>query len=282
MKKILALIIVLVLLGGAAFVVGYLPLRHESGHFSLLYSKTSGWDGSVITPGEFAWRWELLIPTNSQIHHFPDELREVSVRSTALLPSADVYESLLEGNPSLRQSLHVEVAYRLQPEWIMELAPRGITAERLTDQLAFSDNEIHAATVVFAESAIMRQVENDELSADALSRRIHDGLSSRFPHLQFTAVAVRELSIPDPLLWRLGRSTFEAIQQAREETLVEAARVSARDQSNRDRLVETLQQYGRVLNEFPVLLDYLEVVAATGRDPLNIESLRDAGMLAPP
>ncbi len=283
MKKVLFLLVLLLLAAGAALVVGYLPLRHQSGSISILYSKTSGWHSEPITPGTFSWRWELLIPTNSEIHHFPDEGRVITVRSTTVLPSADTYRPLLAGEPSLAQDVRLRIGYRITPEWIAEMAPRGITPEQLSDQLRFVDDEVTAAALVLVESAVLDQAETDEpIQRDAVTERVGTALQERFGHLMFNAVVVEHLELPDPLLWRLGRQAFEVVQQAREQALAETTGISTIERANQDRLVETLQRYGQVLSEYPVLLEYLEVVANTGRDPLNLENLRGLEALTAP
>ncbi|MCG8478600.1 MAG: hypothetical protein MI724_05860, partial [Spirochaetales bacterium] len=105
MKKLLVTLIILILLAGAGFGVGYVPLRLRAGTTAIMFSKTSGWDRTPLVAGEFAWRWELLIPTNATLHPFSTESRTVRVRSTRSLPSADLYRQYLEGEPALEQEI---------------------------------------------------------------------------------------------------------------------------------------------------------------------------------
>ena len=37
-----------------------------------------------------------------------------------------------------------------------------------------------------------------------------------------------------------------------------------------------LEEYGRILQEYPVLLDYFRLIAESGADPLNLELLQSA------
>lgn len=277
MKRILATLIILIVLGAAIFGVGYLPIRLQSGQVAVLYSKTSGWDPEIIEPGVFAWRWEMLIPTNATLYHFPTETRVVRVRSNAILPSADTYQSMLEGSPSLRQEIDLTIRYRARPGTYSSLAPRGLRGESLDDWYQDSDDEINTSVIVFVGSAINNLLDSEDLLipssriVDYVSRSLED----RFPDFEFAGVIVNSLAVPDPQLYRLGRETYRTVQTAREAALIEAAQSLAVNRATVDQRANTLQQYGRIFSDYPVLLEYLEIAARTGRDPLSLDVLQD-------
>ena len=276
MKRIITVLFILLVIGAAVFAVGYLPIRLQTGQVGVLYSKTSGWHAEPIEPGRFAWRWELLIPTNASIYQFSAEPRTVEVRSSAVLPSADVYARLLEGNPSLSQNVRLRVRYRALPETLVRSAPRGLRGDNLDEWFEDTDDEIRSATLVILGSAITDLVDGADLvvpTAD-LSARALSALKERFTDLDVQSLVVETLDLPDPALYRLARETYATVQAAREAALIEAARTLARNEATTDQRVATLQQYGRIFSEYPILLEYLEISARTGRDPLSIESLQ--------
>lgn len=276
MKRIITILFILLVIGAAVFAVGYLPLRLQTGQVGVLYSKTSGWDTEPIESGRFSWRWELLIPTNATIYQFPTEPRTLEVRSSAVLPSADVYARLLEGNPSLSQNVRLRIRYRVLPETLARSAPRGLREDNLESWFEDTDDEIRSATLVVLGSAIVDLVDREDLivpTAD-LAARVLSTLGERFSDLDIQSLVVETLELPDPALYRLGRNTYATVQAAREAALIEAAQTLARNEAATDRRAATLQQYGRIFSEYPILLEYLEISARTGRDPLSIESLQ--------
>lgn len=283
MKRTITLLIILILLGAAIFSVGYVPIRIPAGSVAVLHSKTSGWEVSPIQAGDFAWRWELLIPTNATLHTFPDDPRSLEVRTDALLPSAAVYAPMLEGLPSLAQTMRFRVRYRFSPESFARYAPRGLREDSLDRWYRDRDDEIRTTAVVAAGSAILDLVTSQQLilPVSAVSTRILDQLTHRFPDLEFQAVVIDTLEVPDPQLYRLARDTYRAVQNAREEALLDAARELARGQATADHRASVLQQYGRIFSEYPILLEYLEITARTGRDPLNIETLQQLPAAVP-
>ncbi|POR02829.1 hypothetical protein AU468_06130 [Alkalispirochaeta sphaeroplastigenens] len=281
MKRFVALLIILLVLGAVAFGVGYVPLRLQDGTVAVLYTKTSGWDPEPLQAGTFDWRWELLIPTNARIHHFPDTPRRAQLHTSALLPSAELYETFLEGAPSLRQELTLEIQYRPVPQNFVTLAPRGISSDNIEPWLVSLDRELTGAALVFAATALEDLLEAEDLlvPVPALTREIADKLQARFPDLDIQAVVVESLELPDPQLYRLARDTYRRLQRLREEALGEAIRAAARDREAADHRVSMLQQFGKVFSEYPVLLEYLEITARTGQNPLKLDiPLQDASL----
>lgn len=274
MKRTITILVILLILGAALFSIGYVPIRIPAGSVAVLYSRTSGWEDEPIRAGELAWRWELLIPTNGTLHTFSDQPRTLEVRSNALLPSADVYAPLLAGAPSFAQNIRFRIRYRFRPEAFARYAPRGLREETLERWYEDRDDEIRTAALVIAGSAVLESADDAELMlpVSAISRRILDTLQHRFPDLDIQAVVIETLELPDPQLYRLARETYRTVQNAREESLLEATRDMARTQVTTDQRAATLRQYGSIFSEHPILLEYLEITARTGRDPLNIEA----------
>ncbi len=275
MKRFIASLIVLVLLAAAVFAVGYVPLRLRAGHTGVLYSKTSGWYPEAIEPGRFLWRWELLIPTNTTLHHFPGDSHTVELRSSALLPSAEVYAPMLDGATSLEQNVRLRVRFRFLPEALVRNAPRGLQEGTLDNWYADLEDEIRSSAQVFLGTIITDLAEREDLHLPAsdVADRLQERLQDRFRDLEVLSVVVETLDLPDPQLYRLARETYRNVHAAREEALLEAAQALAGTQAATDQQVATLERYGRVFSDYPILLEYLEITARTGRDPLSIESI---------
>lgn len=95
MKKALASLIILILFGGVVFYLGWVQFDVPIGNYGLMLSKTSGVYPELIQSGTFLWRWERLLPTNTQLRIF--SLDPVSQTDTfnSSLPSAQDRKSVV-------------------------------------------------------------------------------------------------------------------------------------------------------------------------------------------
>ena len=70
---------------------------------------------TVIEPGNFAWNWERLLPTNSTLKVFALAPRSVSHTSAGVLPSGKLFAGGMEGNPDFSWNVSLTVTARLDP-----------------------------------------------------------------------------------------------------------------------------------------------------------------------
>lgn len=274
MKRLLITFIILALVGGAVFLVGYTPLRVGRGSVAILYSRTSGWDPQPIVGGELRWEWEFLLPTNTSVIPFDVTTRSVSIRSEIPLPSADVYAPLLERTPDLTQRFSGTLRYRVTPSAFAELAPLGLDPAGLDEWYRDFDARLVTTALRVVDGAAETIADGRSIVVGELSDEIADRLADRHPEADIVSLVITELSLPDPALYALGRETYDTVQRARVEALSAQSAAAAVEGSERNRFIETLEAYGRILTEYPVLLEYLEIAARNGSDPLDIEAVR--------
>ena len=277
MRKVIVILILLILLAGTGFGFGYVPLRLEPGTQAVLFTKTSGWEEEPFRAGEFAWRWEFLVPTNATLYVFPDESRVLGVDSEALLPSGNLYSEYLEGTPELNEVFAANVRYRIAAEALPDLAPNGLRPEGLEDWYTEMDDRVAALTLRMADQVVAATLSADAggLAAGEVAEQLQTRLQDRLTELEILSVVVNELRLPDMQLYIAGRSAYFQVQQAREDSLISAARELAGAQAASDQPINNLERYGQVLSEFPVLLEYLEIAAQNGSDPLDLTALQE-------
>lgn len=274
MKKAIVILFLLIILVGTGFGFGYVPLRLEPGSRAVMFSKTSGWHDQSFEAGQFAWAWELLIPTNATLYPFHGDSRRVQISSESLLPSADLYSRFLEGEPSFEDRIDMQLSYRVSADGLAQLAPTGLRPEGLEEWYADTDSRIEGLVL-----RILRQVIEDpaassvSLIATAVAESVTDQLQQRIPEIQLLSVLVRELSLSDIELYREGRDTYMAVQDARREALISAAQDLAQSQATSDQRIGNLERYGQLLTDYPVLLDYLKIAAENGADPLDLTDI---------
>lgn len=284
MKKFLFILLILVLLAGTGFGFGYVPLRLDPGERGLMFSKTSGWHPEVFEAGTFAWAWQLLIPTNATLYIFEEVVRDLRVESDSLLPSAQLYAEYVDGPADFRQRFSLRISYRADAAALQRAVPQGLRPEQLEDWYSRRDDQLETQAIRIATLALedaTAEAGGSPLTADRLSETLMGRLQERNPELEFLSVVVDTLEIPDLLLYREARETYLAVQDARREALVSAAQDLAATRAASDQRIENLQRYGEVLSSFPVLLDYLEIAAQSGADPLDLTALEDLQAVAP-
>jgi regulator of protease activity HflC (stomatin/prohibitin superfamily) len=275
MKKTIVILIILAILGGVVFGFGYVPLRVEPGTEVLIFSKTSGWDSAPLPAGTFAWRWQLLIPRNVSIYSFSSEPRRVSVSTRTALPSADLYREYLEGTPLLEERINLRLRYRISDEGLRSIAPSGLGEEGLTPWYEDFDDQLTRTTTETVSETLQSLLSDGDpgsLSQELLEA-IEREIAEKHPDVVLESVILEDIAVPDLVLYQLGRETYLEIQEVRRRTLEEATVQSTAARAQQSERLETLARYGEILDKHPVLLEYLEIAARHGDDPLDLGRL---------
>lgn len=274
MKKAFVIFLLLIILAGTGFGFGYVPLRLEPGTQAVMFSKTSGWHDETFQAGQFAWAWELLIPTNATLYTFQDDVRTLSVDSESLLPSADVYSQFLEGEPSFTDRTDLQISYRISAQGLLELAPRGLRPDGVEEWYTDTDSRIEGLVMRILRNTIEdTATSSGTLSTASVADTVTEQLEDRIPEIELTAVVVRELSLSDIELYREGRDTYMAVQEARRDALIAATQDLAQSQASSDQRLDNLERYGKLLTDYPILLDYLQIAAENDADPLDLTDI---------
>ncbi|NBB91205.1 MAG: hypothetical protein GVY23_08375 [Spirochaetes bacterium] len=278
MRKLAISLVILLIAGGTAFYFGWVQLQIPANSYGVVFTKTGGWDTSVIRPGEFHWRWERLLPTNFTLHIFPSTPHATSVRASGTLPSAEVYAGYLEDNPDFSYELELSLAYRVRPAELPrlvreeDLQPAGLDDwytrhdQRMVDRARGLAGEFYAD--VPGESA-------GPVQLDAFEEELTDRLAEAFPDLEIISAVPTTISLPDFSLYEAGRSLYFDSIDARRSAIAEQAYEAEERRVTEESRLETLRRYGEVLTEYPTLLDYFSLTAEQGVDPLDLEAIRE-------
>lgn len=248
MKKVLLLLVLLIIIGGTLFYFGWIQIRIPEHHYAVVFTKTSGYREDVLLPGKFYWSAEKLLPTNMTLHLFDGQPKNRTISIEKSYPSAERYASVL-GDPadfSIRISL--SLTYSVKPEFLPRLVEKeGVSPETWPDWMAVQEGRIaeSVAELVMAEESPME------------SSRLLETLSGRFPHLTLRQLTVRESSTTDPALYETARELY--LQRLRsEETMARDAEEAVRQWTiPRKEKLAVIEEYGRILSEYPGLLKLL-------------------------
>ena len=114
MKKFFVSVIIIAIFAGILLFIGWTQFSIPSGTTGVMISKTGGIHPSAIIPGEFTWRWERLLPTNTEIRVFSMYPKTVTSTLSGSLPSAEIYSPMLEGRPDFSYSFTVSLDLQLK------------------------------------------------------------------------------------------------------------------------------------------------------------------------
>ncbi|MBN2628233.1 MAG: hypothetical protein JXA95_16335 [Spirochaetales bacterium] len=253
----------LIFLGAAGFAAytGWVQYDIPEGYGGLIHTKftfregkrTGGFDPELTVHDGLHWRWEKLIPTNLTMHLYPLEIRTATLSSSGTLPSGDLYMNYLdESTPiSFDWNIKVSLTYRLREDAVPRLAgEKGILPRDLEDFLIGEEeqikNEIYPALADYTP---------DKDPASALES-LREDLNRRHPYLEITTLAPVNLILPDVEFYEKARDLYFAYLDERNRALEEMiSRVAPRTTVNEEKM-KVLEEYGKVLTEYPVLIDF--------------------------
>lgn len=272
MRAVLGILLLLAA-AGAIFMAGWIQILLPHATYAVLFSKTGGLDPQVIPAGTFAWRWERVIPTNVTLYVFEVQPHSVETRLAGELPSAAAVAGVLPGTAELSYQATVTVTFSVRPGALPQLvADAGLTPERLPEWTAATGAELaRAALELLPRGGAAAAV----LEPGAAAAEIRDRLAARFPNLRLLGVRFSELRLPDLEIYERGRQAYLALADAQYEArraavidlAVERERELASLEARRGAL-QVLREYGALLQEYPVLLQFLELQSDAGRDAL--------------
>ncbi len=275
MKKFLIVLFLLLAAGGTVFYLGWIQMDIPPNTLGLVFTKTGGWDSSPTLPGRFAWRWEKLAPGNLTLHIYPLTTYTAEFSVDGTLPSGEVYALFLDGRPSFRYELGVQVSYRIQPERIPLLASRdGLLPEGLT---AFTDGLRTGMAAAAGEALQQAFSAGVPLDAAFPTSLLQEGILTRYGFLELTALNVTVKTLPDPALYRRAREQYFAALEARREAAAELSRNLAMENIRDEREMERLKKYGDLLSRYPGLIDFIAIEKLAPGDFSDLERLRRRG-----
>lgn len=225
----------------------YTKLTYREGAF------TGGYDPVLTIDDGFNWRWERLIPTNMTLYLYPLDLRSLTVGSRGTLPSGDVYMAFMEetGKFNFSWELSFDLTYRLKKEMIPSLAQeKGVRPEDLETFLEEEHNRMERELYGHVEGLSPSLADKDATD------RILAALNRAHPFLEITSLSPQVISLPDLELYNKARDLYFAYLETRNEALKTLVAREAPKQAVNEEKMKILEDYGRVLTEYPVLIDF--------------------------
>jgi hypothetical protein len=181
-----------------------------------------------------------------------------------------VYAEGLPEKPDFTYAISLEVTYRVSPVAL----PRLVTEEQLSPDGLESWYDGVAGQIGQRTMSLVKQLfQNpaDVASADEAWSAVEDavvsGLQESFSYLDFVQIVPEEVRVPDLDLYREAKRLYMGLLDTRRDSMAAAIQRQAEERVQDMTRIELLEQYGELLTEYPVLLQYLQVEHAEGSDP---------------
>lgn len=262
MKKFFITLLFLIIAGGVVFFFGWISIQIPPESYAVISSKTSGIEEDVIGPGEFAWRWERLIPTNAKIHVFNPEPKNSTITVSGKLPSGDLYAQYLQGSPSFNWEITLYASYKIKPESFPKLLQEEKIGSENIDSLYNGIAEKIRGFVYPYITDFFRQAGSSGTtipSFNDLEEILISRLNDEFENVQFDDLHIQSSDLPDISLYQKGKDNYLTLTERENAIrLKELEKATAEGVTEAGR-IDILREYGELLTDYPVLLDFLEL-----------------------
>jgi hypothetical protein len=251
-KKFVVFLIILILLGGAGFLVGWAGLAVPVGSVAVLRSKTHGVDPAVVKEGEFRWVWYRLIPANTRIIPFALKPKTGSLEISGRLPQSDTYKTFVK-NANFAWELGLAYTFTISPDNLPALVrDRGVED---ADGLEAYEADIASGI----ENRAQKLSVTEELFENLSSPALEDEIRAAYPEIDFLEFRWEARTVPDFALYEAGRDLYNQYIE-RQKALLEPDVVEAaeRNITNQFRFDE-LERYGELFAKYPSLLEYMQM-----------------------
>ena len=251
--------------GGTAFWFGLLSVELDEGEYGVVFTKLNGYEDNPVSSGEFAWRWEALLPTNLTLHVFELETRTVPLTASGKMPSGMYYGTLVGEGVDFGWRVTARVRYRLNPKALPGLVAEGLAGSGLEGLYAE-----YEALVEKEMGRIMEEQGGGSPEASsmerlrAVERELSAGIAALDDRMEVLDVSVLDWTFPDMALYAEARRLALDLMERRRDVIAEVEDAALRRQDAQDEKIVLLDRYGEVLDRYPILLDLFSLEGNPG------------------
>ncbi|MCK5735141.1 MAG: hypothetical protein KAH21_01635, partial [Spirochaetaceae bacterium] len=259
---------------GAVFWFGWIQFSLGEGDYAVIYTKTNGYESTTLKNGEFTWRWQALLPTNLTLHIFNLENRSYSVKKSGTLPSGDFYAQITGEDIHFDWDIEVKILYHLDSEALSSMVSEGLQASELDTYYSNYESKMNSELI----RLIAEEVDTDpEETIGSRIDRMENSLKVKAANLdkRFVVVdtMVQDWTYPDLTLYSEARRLTLDLMDKRKIVISELENSAVRREEALGSRLNLLEEYGRILQEYPVLLDLFTIEGNPGASLLPPEEL---------
>ncbi len=264
MKKFIIFLLVLIIIGGVLFSIGWLQFRIERNEIGVVHTKTVGYLDRPVLPGEFFWTPWNLIPTNMELIRVPSHPVTVRISHKGTLPSGDLYSYYIQGHPDFSYSIDLSVVFSIHPDRAVFLVKHeNLSSDTYPQWIEHKRKSLEQQAVRLVLAKITDIAQESAASgmslADVSSSTIKDDLERSFRELIIHDITIDSISLPDLELYIRARQSYYSALEKQQAQLEEVLEERSADRAELELYIQKLEKYGRLFTQYPALLEYLEL-----------------------
>jgi len=255
-------LLLLLIVGATVFCFGWMQLRVDEGEYAVVYRKSHGYEEDLIRSDDFVWRWEALFPTYLSLHKFNLKPQTTSIKQEGSLPSDRIYSAIIGDDIDFSWEIEAKISYRVNPDNLVSLVRSGF--DELDSFYSDFETKLDSAVLDIISKG-MAAGEERTLGHDWLSESISE--SSIDKRVEIVEVSIIKWRYPDMALYfEARRLTLETMRET-QAVISEIESRAARLQSTQEVWLKLLGEYGKLLDEYPILIEFFEL------EGVDIESI---------
>ncbi len=262
MKRFLFWLFLILIVSGVVFFFGWTQYDLDRDMYGVVYTRTAGYAEEPIESGSFSWSGWALIPKNLQITQVPSSSRRVDMHISDELPSADIYRMMSLGDPQFSYAADIAVSYSIAKDAVVDLVRRyGLDEHNSINWFLAKDQMVRSVAGEYLQEYFrdLESAEDRERMADGIEGHLMGSLRSYFTELDISEVTVTFTGLPDFELYTQARESYEEMVNLKNETLAQAIAEAPGTVTENMLYLDKLQNFGLLLTQYPVLLEYLRI-----------------------
>jgi hypothetical protein len=264
LKKLMWTLLILIILGGVAFFLGWAQLMVPTGDYGVMISKTHGLDHTLIKAGEFRWVWYKLIPQNVKVQVFRIEKMVRLIRTEGTLPSGVEYATFAGSAADFSYQVEATLSFNIKPESLVGL----VNGKHINEQASLDTFEETLADEVraFALQRLRVWIDDvkkvEELQASGSIAQLNYDIQGAFPDIENLSLVMHTPRFPDITLYQEFRALHQEYIARQRDYLHTDASQQAETRIGSYLRFDELSRMGELLTTYPRLIQYLQLESA--------------------
>ncbi len=265
MRKFLIIFSILIIIAAVVFYFGWIQLKIDPDTIGVVHTKTGGYREKPIVEGSFYWAAGALIPDNLTIIQYPAKAVTLYVDTSIALQSAALYSETLIGTADFTYDFSYSISYRINPETAVSLLKDlGITPEGLGSWLDAQEASLKERASLELQQLFLQSGEPENSGGirppvtDTQLQELQQRIQRYFTFITISHLDIVAVDLPDFELYETAKAYYLDLAALKNQTLQEELRGTAQQRAENQVRLDMLQQYGYLLEEFPVLIEYFK------------------------
>jgi hypothetical protein len=261
MKKLFIILSILIIISAVIFYFGWIQLKLEKDTYGVIFSKTGGYHEKVLVSGDFAWTAAALIPKNIEITSIPSASRTIYLMSETPLPSSSLYRNTLVGSADFSYKIKFYISFQLKREKVVQLVrDSGLTLKTIETWVNAAEDKIK----FIASREIQLYLENTPVDQNSAfisienQQKILKRIQTHFDDINLHDLDIVSLTVPDFTLYEESKEYYYNLTAIKNNSLQSEMLNTAKQRAENEVQLELLERYGYLLNEFPILIEYIK------------------------